>query len=431
MLKLKLTNSKSQLKKAEKFLPAGVNSPVRAFKSVGGIPPFIKKATGAYIWDLDNNKYIDYVLSYGPLITGHSDPKVIKALKRQSELGFSYGAPTKLEVKMAQTLNKLIPSLEMLRMVNSGTEATMSAIRLARGFTDRKKIVKFDGCYHGHSDALLVKAGSGAATYGIPTSLGVIKEFATNTITLAYNDTDTLKQLFAEQGREIACVIIEPIAGNMNLVPAQKSFLQTLRNLTKANGTLLIFDEVMSGFRVALGGAQELYQIEADLLTFGKIIGAGLPVGAYGGKREIMQHIAPLGGVYQAGTLSGNPLALSAGLALLKQLSANHFYADLEEKTKYLCNGFEKVAKKAKIPFITQAVGAMFGFFFTEKKSIKNYEEAQGCDLERFKKFFNYMLEEGIYFAPSAFEAAFISSKHSYKDLDKTINAAHKSFKKL
>lgn len=426
-----MTNSKAQFAKAEKFLPAGVNSPVRAFKSVGGVPPFIQKGNGAYIWDIDDNKYIDFVLSYGPLITGHSDEKVIKALKRQSELGFSYGAPTKLEVKMAQTLNKLIPNFEMMRMVNSGTEATMSAIRLARGFTGRKKMVKFDGCYHGHSDSLLVKAGSGAATFGVPTSLGVIPELAENTITLDYNDTKQVKELFAKEGREIACVIVEPIAGNMNCVPAKKDFLQTLRNLTKINGAVLIFDEVMSGFRAALGGAQEIYGIEADLLTFGKIIGGGLPVGAYGGKREIMQQIAPLGGVYQAGTLSGNPLALSAGLALLKQLSANRFYVELEEKTRYLCKGLEEAAKKAKVAFLTQSVGGMFGFFFSDRKSIENYAQTSECDLDKFKKFFNLMLQEGIYFAPSAYETAFISSAHSYKDLDKTIKAAEKCFKKL
>ena len=414
-----------------RHIPGGVNSPVRAFKGVGGTPIFFKKGQGAYLWDADDKPYIDYVGSWGPMILGHAHPDIVKAVQEAAVDGLSFGAPTEAEINMADRVCELMPSMDMVRMVSSGTEATMSAIRLARGYTKRDKLLKFEGCYHGHADSLLVKAGSGLLTLGVPTSLGVPADLAQHTLTLPYNNIDALQQLFAQLGHEIACVIVEPVAGNMNCVPPSREFLQTMRDLCSQYGAVLIFDEVMTGFRVALGGAQALYNIKPDLTCLGKVIGAGLPVGAFGGKREIMECIAPLGGVYQAGTLSGNPLAMRAGLAMLALISQAGFYEQLAANLSKLLAGLKQRADAANIPFTTTQVGGMFGLFFTSKKDISSYDDVMACDVERFRRFFHLMLEEGVYLAPSAFEAGFISSAHSEADIQATLDAAERVFARL
>lgn len=422
-----ISKSEQLFNDAQQVIPGGVNSPVRAFKGVGGTPVFFDHAQGAYVFDADGNRYVDYVGSWGPMILGHNHEVVMNALTEQMQKGLSFGAPTAIEIEMAQEVCKLIPSMDMVRMVNSGTEATMSAIRLARGFTGRDKIVKFEGCYHGHADSLLVKAGSGMLTLGVPTSPGVPASVAEHTITLDYNNLDQVRECFAQASSDIACVIIEPIAGNMNCIPSEKSFLQGLRELCTAHGIVLIFDEVMSGFRAALGGAQEHFGITPDMTCLGKVIGGGLPVGAFGGKREIMEHLAPLGPVYQAGTLSGNPLAMAAGLAMLKAIQEPNFHLKLDARVEQLLGGLKTMAKKHDIPFTTNNVGGMFGIFFTEKEQIRTYRDvADHCDTARFNKFFHGMLQQGIYLAPSAFEAAFMSAAHSEKDIADTIAAADK-----
>ncbi|TBR37722.1 glutamate-1-semialdehyde-2,1-aminomutase [Marinomonas agarivorans] len=426
-----MKRSKELYELAKTYIPGGVNSPVRAFNGVGGSPLFLKKGIGAYVFDEDDKKYIDYVGSWGPMIIGHSHPKVIEAIQEQMSLGLSFGAPTEVEITMAQKICSLLPSMDMVRMVSSGTEATMSAIRLARGYTNRNKIVKFEGCYHGHSDSLLIKAGSGALTLGVPTSPGVPPELAQHTITLQYNDIDGVKQCFAELGNEIACIIVEPVAGNMNCIPPVEGFLESLREVCDSSGALLIFDEVMTGFRVALGGAQEKYQVTPDLTTLGKVIGAGMPVGAFGGKREIMEYIAPLGPVYQAGTLSGNPVAMSAGLAALDILSEPGFYTSLSAKAELLISGLKAAANQVGEDFHGVHVGGMFGFFFTPKERITSFAEMQACDHDKFKQFFHLMLEQGVYFAPAAFEAGFISQAHTEEDIEFTVNAAKIAFQRL
>lgn len=426
-----MTRSAELFERAQKSIPGGVNSPVRAFKSVGGTPLFIKKAEGAYMVDEDDRRYIDYVGSWGPMITGHADPDVLNAVRSRLDLGLSYGAPTSLETEMAELVCELVPSMDRVRMVNSGTEATMSAIRLARGFTGRDKIVKFEGCYHGHSDSLLVKAGSGALTFGVPTSPGVPEDFAKHTLTLTFNDIEGVRECFKELGDQIACIIVEPVAGNMNCIPPQPGFLETLREVCDASGALLIFDEVMSGFRVALGGAQEAYRVTPDLTTLGKIVGGGLPVGAFGGKEEVMNQLSPLGPVYQAGTLSGNPLAMAAGIALLTKLRQPSFHQKLTDFTRQLCEGLEARAKAAGIPLVTQQAGGMFGIFFTEAPAVTTFAEATQCNLEQFKQFFHAMLKQGVYLAPSAYEASFVSAMHGQKELDATLLAAEKAFTEI
>ncbi|SIN87647.1 glutamate-1-semialdehyde 2,1-aminomutase [Sulfurivirga caldicuralii] len=413
---------------AQQHIPGGVNSPVRAFRSVEGDPVFIDRAKGAYVWDVDGKRYIDYVGSWGPAILGHAHPEVVEAVQKQAEKGLSYGAPTELEVEMADLICELIPSVDMVRMVNSGTEATMTAIRLARGATGRDRIVKFEGGYHGHSDSLLVKAGSGALTHGVPSSPGVPKCLAEQTLTLTYNDAEQVRNVFDEVGDEIACIIVEPVAGNMNCIPPVPGFLETLRQVCDAHGAILIFDEVMTGFRVGLTGAQGRYGITPDLTTFGKVIGGGMPVGALGGKREIMSQLAPTGPVYQAGTLSGNPLAMAAGLTTLKRISQPGFFEDLEAKTQKLAMGLEQVAHEEGIALTTNQVGGMFGFFFTAEAPITRFEQVVRSDIEHFKRFFHMMLDEGIYLAPSAFEAGFVSAAHTDEDLEATLAAARRCF---
>ncbi len=413
---------------AQKHIPGGVNSPVRAFKGVGGDPVFFKKAKGAYVYDEDGNQYIDYVASWGPMIVGHAHPDVLKSVQDTMQNGLSFGAPTELETQMADKVCELVPSMDMVRMVSSGTEATMSALRLARGYTGRDKIVKFEGCYHGHADSLLIKAGSGALTLGVPTSPGVPAALAEHTITLSYNKIEEVRKVFKELGDQIACIIVEPVAGNMNCIPPVPGFLEGLREICDEYGSVLILDEVMTGFRVSLGGAQGYYNIKPDLTTLGKVIGGGMPVGAFGGKREIMEHIAPLGPVYQAGTLSGNPVAMAAGLATLNIISQDGFYESLTKQTTKLVEGLKERAAKANIPLTTNQAGAMFGFFFTEEKEITTFEQVSACDAERFKKFYHGMLEEGVYLAPSAYETGFVSSMHSDEDIEKTLNAAEKVF---
>ena len=412
------------------LLPGGVNSPVRAFKSVGGEPFFTERADGAYLWDVEGKRYIDYVGSWGPMIAGHNHPRVREAVEHAARAGLSFGTPCAAEVTMAETIARLVPSMQMLRMVNSGTEATMAAIRVARGYTGRDKIVKFEGCYHGHGDAFLVKAGSGALTFGVPTSPGVPKALADLTLTLPYNDRDAARDLFAEVGGEIAGVIIEPVAGNMNCIPPRAGFLQGLRDLCTQHGALLIFDEVMTGFRVARGGAQQLYGIAPDLSTFGKVIGGGMPVGAYGGRREIMQKVAPSGPIYQAGTLSGNPVAMAAGLAMLELIQAPGFYADLQNKTQLLADGLLAVASEAGVPFSVNRVCGMFGLFFTSEK-VETYTQATRCDVAMFNRFFHAMLKRGVYLAPSAFEAGFMSTAHSERDIAETLDAARGAFREI
>jgi len=412
------------------LLPGGVNSPVRAFKSVGGEPFFTERADGAYLWDVEGKRYIDYVGSWGPMIAGHNHPRVREAVEHAARAGLSFGTPCAAEVTMAETIARLVPSMQMLRMVNSGTEATMAAIRVARGYTGRDKIVKFEGCYHGHGDAFLVKAGSGALTFGVPTSPGVPKALADLTLTLPYNDRDAARDLFAAVGGEIAGVIIEPVAGNMNCIAPRAGFLQGLRDLCTQHGALLIFDEVMTGFRVARGGAQQLYGIAPDLSTFGKVIGGGMPVGAYGGRREIMQKVAPSGPIYQAGTLSGNPVAMAAGLAMLELIQAPGFYADLENKTQLLADGLLAVASEAGVPFSVNRVCGMFGLFFTSEK-VETYTQATRCDVAMFNRFFHAMLKRGVYLAPSAFEAGFMSAAHGERDIAETLDAARGAFREI
>ncbi|KAF1726372.1 glutamate-1-semialdehyde 2,1-aminomutase [Pseudoxanthomonas japonensis] len=414
--------------RAQQLLPGGVNSPVRAFKSVGGEPFFVQRADGAYLHDVDGNRYIDYVGSWGPMIVGHNHPAVRDAVQNAIQNGLSYGAPCPAEVTMAETITRLVPSCEMVRMVNSGTEATLSAIRLARGATGRNRIVKFEGCYHGHGDSFLVKAGSGMLTLGVPTSPGVPAGLSELTLTLSYNDFEGATQLFEQFGGEIACLIIEPVVGNANCLPPREGYLQHLRDLCTQHGALLIFDEVMTGFRVALGGAQAHYGITPDLTTFGKIIGGGMPVGAYGGRRELMQQIAPAGPIYQAGTLSGNPVAMAAGLAMLDLIQAPGFHDGLATATATLCDGMEAAAREAGVPLTTTRVGAMFGLFFTDQQ-VDTYAQAVACDTAAFNRFFHAMLERGVYLAPSAFEAGFMSSAHTPDVIEATLAAAREAFK--
>lgn len=425
-----MNENKALFARAQNLMPGGVNSPVRAFKSVGGEPFFSVRSEGPYLWDADGRRYIDYIGSWGPMIVGHAHPAVIAAVTRTARDGLSFGTPNPLEVTMAQTLVDLVPSLEMVRMVNSGTEATMSAIRLARGFTGRNRIVKFEGCYHGHGDAFLVKAGSGMLTLGIPTSPGVPEALANLTLTLPFNDFAAAEKLFGEYGADIAGLILEPIIGNANLILPRAGYLQHLRDLCTRYGALMIFDEVMTGFRVAPAGAQGLYGIAPDLSTFGKIIGGGMPVGAYGGRREIMEKIAPAGPVYQAGTLSGNPVAMAAGLATLELLREPGFYQRLQANTQRLCAGLEAAANAAGVAFTTNQVCGMFGLFFTHHR-VENYAQAIASDVVKFNRFFHAMLERGVYFAPSAFEAGFVSAAHSNAVIDTTIAAAYDAFKTL
>ncbi|TVO72462.1 glutamate-1-semialdehyde 2,1-aminomutase [Sedimenticola selenatireducens] len=426
-----MTASHDRFIQAQQHIPGGVNSPVRAFKGVGGDPVFVDHASGPYIYDPDGKRYIDYVGSWGPMILGHAHPQVLDAVSDVIKKGLSFGAPTTIETSMANRVCELVPSIELVRMVSSGTEATMSAIRLARGYTGRDKIVKFEGCYHGHSDSLLVKAGSGMLTLGEPSSPGVPAALAEFTITLNYNDIDQVKHTFAEIGEQIACIIVEPVAGNMNCIPPAPGFLECLREVCDQTGTVLIFDEVMTGFRVALGGVQGLYNITPDLTTLGKVIGGGMPVGAFGGKREIMEKISPLGPVYQAGTLSGNPVAMTAGLKTLELISVPGFFEDLTQRTTQLIDGIQAEADAAGVAMTTNQVGAMFGLFFTDAGKVTNFAQSMACQQEQFKTFFHAMLEQGIYLAPSAFEAGFVSAAHTQDDIQATIQAAGKVFKQM
>lgn len=430
-----MNRSEQLFTEAQDHIPGGVNSPVRAFKAVGGTPIFIKRAEGAYLYDEDNKRYIDYVLSWGPMILGHAYPPVVEAVRERALDGLSFGAPTQLETTLAERVCDIIPNMDKVRFVNSGTEATMSAIRLARGATGRDKIVKFEGCYHGHSDSLLVKAGSGALTFGVPSSPGVPSSLADHTITLNYNDSEQVERLFADIGHEIACIIVEPVAGNMNCIPPVNHFLHTLRKACDDSGALLIFDEVMTGFRVHPQGAQGCYGVDADLITLGKVMGGGMPVGAFGGKQAIMDQIAPLGPVYQAGTLSGNPVAMAAGLANLEGLTQEGFYEHLFAKTDTLVNGLQARADAANIPFTTNHVGSMFGFFFlkdhNDSKPITHYQQVMDCNIPRFNQFFHLMLEAGVYLAPASYEAGFTSSAHSDEDIQATLDAAERAFAQL
>ncbi len=426
-----MTRSEILFADAQVHIPGGVNSPVRAFKGVGGVPVFFKSGRGAYLIDEDDRQYIDYVGSWGPMILGHAHPSIVRAVQEAAEKGLSFGAPTAIEVEMAYKVCEIFDTMDLVRMVSSGTEATMSAIRLARGFTGRDKIVKFEGCYHGHADSLLVKAGSGALTLGVPSSPGVPASVAEHTLTLEYNNIEQVKNLFQEMGDQIAAIIVEPVAGNMNCVPPVPGFLEALRQVCDESGSVLILDEVMTGFRCSLKGAQGVYGITPDLTTLGKVIGGGMPVGAFGGKREIMEYIAPTGPVYQAGTLSGNPVAMAAGLAMLKEISGRDFYTNLEQRAATLMRGLNNAAEEAGIPFSTHQVGGMFGFFFTDEKVITRFEQVTRCHLERFQHFFHLMLNEGIYLAPSAYEAGFISAAHGDRELDQTLSAARKAMKAL
>lgn len=426
-----MSRSENLYTEAQHFIPGGVNSPVRAFNGVGGTPLFIERANGAYIYDVDGKAYIDYVGSWGPMVLGHNHPAIRTAVIKAVEKGLSFGAPTADEVEMAKFVTELVPSMDMVRMVNSGTEATMSAIRLARGYTARDKIIKFEGCYHGHADCLLVKAGSGALTIGQPNSPGVPADFARHTLTCTYNDLSSVREAFEKHPHDIACIIVEPVAGNMNCIPPSADFLPGLRALCDEFGALLIIDEVMTGFRVALGGAQAHYDVEPDLTCLGKIIGGGMPVGAFGGRSEIMEKLAPTGPVYQAGTLSGNPIAMAAGLACLHEIAQPGVHQRLTELTDMLANGLCEKAREAGIPFVVNHVGGMFGLFFTDAPAVTCYQDVMNCDVERFKKFFHLMLQQGIYLAPSAFEAGFMSVAHSDEDIRKTIDAAAYAFSEL
>jgi glutamate-1-semialdehyde 2,1-aminomutase len=426
-----MSKSESLFTAAQRHIPGGVNSPVRAFRAVGGTPVFFDSASGAYLFDADGKRYVDYVQSWGPMILGHGHPQVLAAIRQQLDKGLTFGAPTELETLLADRLCELVPGLDMVRMVNSGTEATMSAIRLARGFTGRDKIVKFEGCYHGHSDSLLVKAGSGALTLGIPSSPGVPAALADHTVTLTYNDSASVREVFAAIGAEIACIIVEPVAGNMSCIPPAPGFLETLRECCSNAGALLIIDEVMTGFRVDPHCAVGHYGIDADLICLGKVIGGGMPVGAFGGKRKVMEQLAPLGPVYQAGTLSGNPVAMTAGLTTLNLLSQPGFHDALFAKTETLVKGLRERANAAGIAMTSNHVGSMFGVFFTEEETVSNYQQVMACDSARFGKFFHAMLDEGVYLAPAAYEAGFMSAAHSDADIDFTLAAAEKVFAQL
>jgi len=426
-----MSKSENLFAEAQRLIPGGVNSPVRAFNGVGGTPLFIERADGACLYDADGKAYIDYVGSWGPMVLGHNNVEIRNAVIEAAARGLSFGAPTEMEVKMAQLVCELVPSMDMVRMVNSGTEATMSAIRLARGFTGRDKIIKFEGCYHGHADCLLVKAGSGALTLGQPNSPGVPADFARHTLTCTYNDLDSVRTAFEQYPDDIACIIVEPVAGNMNCIPPLPAFLPGLRALCDEFGALLIIDEVMTGFRVALGGAQEYYNVRPDLTCLGKIIGGGMPVGAFGGRREVMDALAPTGPVYQAGTLSGNPIAMAAGFACLTQIAQPGTHQTLTERTTQLAQGLLAAAQAENIPLVVNHVGGMFGIFFTDADSVTCYADVTKCDVERFKRFFHLMLEEGVYLAPSAFEAGFMSLAHSAEDIERTVDAARRCFAKL
>ncbi len=426
-----MTRSQELFQEAQRYIPGGVNSPVRAFRGVGGEPIFFKRAQGAYLYDEDDRRYIDYVGSWGPMVAGHAHPDIVAAVQEAVPHGLSFGAPTAIETAMARKVCELMPSVERVRMVSSGTEATMSAIRLARGYTGRDKIIKFEGCYHGHGDSLLVKAGSGALTLGVPTSPGVPEALAIHTLTLPFNDAGRVREAFEHMGEQIACVIVEPVAGNMNCIPPVPGFLETLRAVCDDHGSTLIFDEVMTGFRVALGGAQARYGVRPDLTTLGKIIGGGMPVGAFGGRREIMEQLAPLGPVYQAGTLSGNPVAMAAGLTTLELVSRPGFHDALEATTQRLVDGILEAAREAGIPLTANLAGGMFGLFFTDIDPVTRYEQATGCDMERFRAFFHAMLAEGIYLAPSAFEAGFVSAAHGEAEIEATVAAARRVLARL
>jgi len=427
-----MERSSTLFNEANNYIPGGVNSPVRAFQGVGGEPIYFERGEGAYLYDVDGNAYIDYVGSWGPMILGHSNPFIVDAVRAELDKGLGFGAPTEIETSLAKKICQLMPSIELVRMVSSGTEATMSAIRLARGYTKRDKIVKFEGCYHGHSDSLLVKAGSGALTLGVPTSPGVPSDLAKHTLVLEYNNLDSVKALFSKMGEEVGCIIVEPVAGNMNCIPPKEGFLQGLRKLCDDYGSVLIFDEVMTGFRVALGGAQAYYQVKPDLTTLGKVIGGGLPVAAFGGQREIMNQIAPLGPIYQAGTLSGNPLSMASGLAMLSILEADDsFYQNLSDSTEYLVNGIVSAASTSNVSMTSNNVGGMFGLFFSSEEKVTNFSQVSNCDIELFKKFYKSMIKQGVYLAPSAYECGFLSAAHGKNELDQTINAALTAFSEL
>ncbi|MFC3283881.1 glutamate-1-semialdehyde 2,1-aminomutase [Litchfieldella rifensis] len=423
-----MITSAQLFEQACRHIPGGVNSPVRAFKGLERPPVFIERAQGAYLFDVEGKRYVDYVGSWGPMITGHADPDVLRAVRERLDNGLSFGTPTAIETTMADLICEIIPSIELVRMVNSGTEATMSAIRLARGYTGRDKIVKFEGNYHGHSDSLLVKAGSGALTHGEPSSPGVPAALAEHTVTLAYNDIEAVEECFAQIGDEVACIIVEPVAGNMNCIPPVPGFLEGLRRVCNEYGSVLIFDEVMTGFRVALGGAQAHFGVHPDLTCLGKIVGGGMPVGAFGGKREIMSHISPLGPVYQAGTLAGNPLAMAAGIALLSKIREPHFHDALTSRVETLCSGLRERAEAADVDMITQSAGGMFGLFFTAQSRVDNFAQATACDAAAFRRFFSAMLDQGVYLAPSAYEAGFMSSAHAPEDIQATLDGAEKAF---
>jgi len=425
------SRSKQLFEAAQKHIPGGVNSPVRAFRAVGGTPIFFDRAKGPYMYDADGKRYIDYVMSWGPMILGHGHPVVLDAIREQLEKAMTFGTPTELEILLADKICEQVPGMDMVRMVNSGTEATMSAIRLARGYTGRDKIIKFEGCYHGHSDSLLVKAGSGALTLGVPSSPGVPASLADHTVTLNYNDIEQVKETFAEIGEQVACIIVEPVVGNMNCVPPIPGFLEALRECCTASGAVLIIDEVMTGFRIGPQGASAYYGIEPDLICLGKVIGGGMPVGAFGGKREIMEQISPLGPVYQAGTLSGNPVAMAAGLATLNQVSQPGFLDPLVTHTDQLVNGLRERAAAAGIPMTSNHVGTMWGLFFSEEEKIINYSQVMNCDTQRFSTFFHGMLDEGIYLAPASYEAGFMSAAHTDEDIQYTLDAAERVFKTL
>ncbi|GAB54170.1 glutamate-1-semialdehyde 2,1-aminomutase [Glaciecola punicea ACAM 611] len=425
-----MTNSETLFARAQLTIPGGVNSPVRAFKAVGGTPRFIARADGPYMFDVDNNRYIDYINSWGPMVLGHNNQAIREAVIKASENGLSYGAPTEAEIQMAELVSSIVPSMEMVRMVNSGTEATMSAIRLARGYTGRDKLLKFEGCYHGHADSLLVKAGSGALTLGVPSSPGVPDDVAKHTLTVDFNNIDSVKQAFVEHGHDIACIIVEPVAGNMNCILPVPGFLEGLRTICDEYGAVLIFDEVMTGFRVSLGGAQERFNVMPDLTCLGKVIGGGMPVGAFGGKREILTHIAPTGPVYQAGTLSGNPIAMAAGLCALTQLKAEGFYDSIFKNTQAIADGFQQMADKNGIALSTNVAGSMFGIFFTDEK-VTSYKQATSVNQAQFNQFYHSMLSEGVYMAPASYEAGFVSKMHTSDVVDATITAADKSFARI
>ena len=426
-----MQKSEQLFERAQKTIPGGVNSPVRAFKAVGGTPRFITKADGPYIVDADGKQYIDYVQSWGPMVLGHNNEKIRNAVVAAAQNGLSFGAPTEAEIIMAEKVKELVPSMEMVRMVNSGTEATMSAIRLARGYTGKNKLVKFEGCYHGHADSLLVKAGSGALTLGVPSSPGVPADVAQHTLTVEFNNLDSVKAIFAECGDDIACIIVEPVAGNMNCIPPVDGFLEGLRAICDEYGAVLIFDEVMTGFRVSRGGAQERYGITPDLTCLGKVIGGGMPVGAFGGKRDILTHIAPTGPIYQAGTLSGNPIAMAAGLAALDQLAEPGLYDSIFASTQKLVEGFQTIANEFSIPLTTNSAGSMFGIFFTDVVKVVNYQQAINCNQAQFKQFYHGMLDEGVYLAPASYEAGFVSKLHDDAIITATLDAAHKVFSNL